>query len=342
MVIPLNLTYKGSLKPDLATFYCLNSDSEPEPVEIVNRLANTPTSSFSEGYASDAKPVNTTAYKLGRRQLHPASYCNAPFNVSCFYCKFSLSILPNSLTHNTCDDLQVEKSLENLANLYSEQNGYLELAMRYAKNILRGKWLWNNIDISSQVSICVTESGDQIALVDNAQELTWSNGWEKHQDELFKMSKLIAESLSSKKRCRLIVIATIHNDCTKEVYPSQLVKTTNDDQDFSMTAVGGGKLTVCLEMDKVNAGIQSIDDWINCEEPLRVNEYGSDKDRHLALRTPDNKKDIYALLTKTDEYIKYLEREKLNEDETSNEIHYVMALLVKGGVFNRKSEKEKK
>ncbi|MBM7070676.1 type I-F CRISPR-associated protein Csy3 [Shewanella sp. 202IG2-18] len=353
MDIPLSLSYRGSLRTSDATFSCVMSNGDIRPVEIRHHIANSSASSFTEGYFKQGVLAqDVTAYHLGRTELHPSPYCCVHFGTKQLLCEFSIKILSKSLKPNACDDPIVREYLKELAAMYAEKGGYYELAKRYAKNLLRGAWLWENIE-SESVTVVIKRCGQLLVKVKNAQNIDWDEGWDEYQSELSTLTELIANSFCSKGVCILNVAAYIDVEVLQEVLPSQLVPPESKRQEgkkrkiskeieFAKTTLANDQVTVCLRKAKVGAGIQLIDDWCSVGEPLRVSEYGADKYQHLAFRTPQLKNDIYALLPNVPDYIQLLKDNQLGDNPISQEIHFVMAILVKGAVLNRKSDKEDK
>ncbi|RLV60492.1 type I-F CRISPR-associated protein Csy3 [Parashewanella curva] len=344
MDIPLSLSYRGSLRPSDAIFYCKSPDSDIKlPVTIVKRIANSSSSAFSEGQR-DQSIKDISSYHLGRTQLHPTLYCHVPYEAKWLYCKFSLKFLFESRKPHAHDDLKVSKYLQRFAKSYKDRNGYHELAKRYAKNILRGQWLWKNIESDWPITLTIKRRGNLLIKVKNIQCLQWSDGWEDYQDELDELIDLIDTALSSTGVITLSIKAKIRAEKLQEVLPSQLVhseaeRRAGKEPTVAETSLNSEQMTVCFTKYKVGAGIQLIDDWIDTEDPIRVSEYGAVHGLHIALRTPRNKQDVYSLLPKVPFYIRFLRYNKLGEDEISNKIHYLMSMLIKGGVFNRKSDK---
>jgi CRISPR-associated protein Csy3 len=81
--------------------------------------------------------------------------------------------------------------------------------------------------------------------------------------------------------------------------------------------------------------LRSIDTWYpNYEDfdtgPIAIEPYGAVTNLGVAYRNPKNKADFYTL------FDKYARGEALANE---NEEHYVMAVLVRGGVFGE-SDKE--
>ncbi|MCL1076916.1 type I-F CRISPR-associated protein Csy3 [Parashewanella spongiae] len=344
MKIPTHLSYMRSLSPSPALFFYKTDESDFNPIEVFSEGINGRMSGSAVAYNKDGKLKNVTANDLGHANLHASEYCYVPPKIKEFYCKFSLTIAPNSLSPYICNDQDLVMYLEKLAQCYAEKGGYQELATRYAKNILNGLWLWRNKK-SPKVDISVYDflSEQEVANTAGVQSLSWDGNWGKYHDELQKLSKIIAQALHNNEACELEVVATIRNRFMQEIYPSQLLPEENKvHKQLATTRVEDGSETTCLGRFKVGAAIQIIDDWHGGDKPLRVSSYGSVPERLVALRTPSNKKDVYSLLPKIIDYINFLESNNLGENETSNEINYLMAMLVKGDVLGMGSEKKSK
>ncbi len=260
------------------------------------------------------------------------------------------------MSPTVCHNSEVAENLEKLAKLYIERCGYSVLANSYARNILSGTWLWRN-KRSPSISICVKQLGGETINVDDAQKLKWDGNWNNHQNSLCKLEKIIECGLTSEDdNCYLEIIATIKNRFMQPIYPSQLVsdqdqtkkkeekvKQKEDKQykELASALIVGGTSSACFTQQKVGAAIQLIDEWYGGDKPIRVNHYGAVVDRGIAFRTPEKENDAYTLLTKVESYIQFLEINELGKCKTSDEIHFVMAMLVRGGVHNGFGKKNK-
>lgn len=80
-----------------------------------------------------------------------------------------------------------------------------------------------------------------------------------------------------------------------------------------------------MHSQKVSNAIRTIDDWYpNAEFPVATEPYGAVTTLGTAFRQPKEKQDFYSLF---DGWIK---DGKIPSD---NEQHYVMGVLIRGGVF---------
>jgi len=85
-----------------------------------------------------------------------------------------------------------------------------------------------------------------------------------------------------------------------------------------------------MHSQKVGNAIRTIDDWYSeeAERPIAVEAYGAVTNLGTAYRKPVLKNDFYTLF----------DRFALGESLAENEEHYVMAMLVRGGVFGQSSK----
>ncbi len=90
---------------------------------------------------------------------------------------------------------------------------------------------------------------------------------------------------------------------------------------------------------KIGAALQSIDDWWHedADKPLRVNEYGADREYVIARRHVTLKNDFYQLLRNTENWTESMTATQA----IPNDVHFIMSVLIKGGLFNCSSSKSK-
>lgn len=80
-----------------------------------------------------------------------------------------------------------------------------------------------------------------------------------------------------------------------------------------------------MHSQKVSNAIRTIDDWYpDAEFPIAVEPYGAVTTLGTAFRQPKQKQDFYSLF---DGWV------LKDEVPTSEQQHYVMAVLIRGGVF---------
>lgn len=63
---------------------------------------------------------------------------------------------------------------------------------------------------------------------------------------------------------------------------------------------------------------------------LRVNEYGADREYVIARRHTQSGNDFYQLIRRTEAWTEEMEKSK----SIPNDVHFIMSVLIKGGLFN--------
>jgi CRISPR-associated protein Csy3 len=234
---------------------------------------------------------------------------------------------------------ETRNTLVSFAEKYRELNGFDELARRISKNILMGKWVWRNRTCRS-LSIKVQTSDSQTLTVDKAFRLSWQGEWPAEaQGKLELLTKYLAKGLSDPTDLYYLdVTAKLDIGSGDEVYPSQEFldgKQENEpSKQLAKAMLNGEQETAVFHSQKIGAALQSIDDWWaeGADKPLRVNEYGADREYLIARRHPKNGNDFYQLVSRAENWIQAMEESESIPDD----VHYIMAVLVKANVFNNR------
>lgn len=218
-----------------------------------------------------------------------------------------------------------------VAQAYIEQDGFAELAKRYAVNIANARYLWRNRVGAEKIEV-VVDTGDGEPLVFDAQQFSLRDFNANHPN-LQKLAGKIADALCGRLPYLLISVeAYALVGKAQEVYPSEELILGNGKGDKSkiLYAVNG---TAALHSQKIGNAIRTIDTWYPGHDdssvgigPIAIEPYGAVTNLGKAFRTPKDKADFYTL------FDRFALGEKLAKKE---EEHYVMAVLVRGGVFGQ-------
>jgi len=343
MQLPRQLSFKRSINPSKGVFF-YHQDGGLHPLQVERIKIRGSKSGYSEAYSGDKLKGSVTPFSLGQGNPHTIDTCYLPPLAESLVCRFSLRISPNALSPDKCSDNVFKDSFIELIDQYRRLDGFYELAKRYAKNILMGSWLWRNRE-GNITSICVKTSNGNTYNIEKSHALYWDEVWpEESKVKLDNIAKEIEISLS-KKRCfwQCEVSAELKLPFCSEIYPSQCFVDNEDGNRSSkilLTTDINGKPAACFNADKIGAAIQMIDDWWDesCDLPLRVNEYGADPENLIARRHPQNNNDFYKLLMDIPSHINALN--VLNKrSEIPPNIHFLMSVLVKGGMFQGGAKK---
>lgn len=136
------------------------------------------------------------------------------------------------------------------------------------------------------------------------------------------------------------ITATLSTSFCQEIYPSQLFtdkeKQLNEaSKKLATIECPDGTRAACFHAQKIGAALQQIDDWWmeDADSPIRIHEYGADKKNQTALRHPVTQRDFYHLLSKTETYVDKLKSLADDSVITDPDVHFLMAVLCKGGLF---------
>ncbi len=122
------------------------------------------------------------------------------------------------------------------------------------------------------------------------------------------------------------VIAYSRLGAGQEVYPSEELVTEKKDRSKILYQTGG---IAALHSQKIGNALRTIDTWYpNAERPIAVEAYGAVTNLGVAYRKPTEKCDFYTL------FDQFGRGGLLNETDS----HFVMAMLVRGGVFGQSSK----
>ena len=214
---------------------------------------------------------------------------------------------------------------------YVQQHGFGELARRYAANLANGRFLWRNRAGAEQVEVTVeqmqngqaahTWSFDALAL--NTRAVGAINTEAKGLDEL---GQAMAAGLTGSQHVLLRITAFVRQGAGQEVFPSQELILDKDSAGKSKTLyhVDG---VAAIHSQKIGNAIRTIDTWYEGAEelgPIAVEPYGSVTTQGKAYRQPKQKLDFYTLLDN------WLLKDQVPPAEQQ---HFVMAVLIRGGVF---------
>jgi CRISPR-associated protein, Csy3 family len=148
------------------------------------------------------------------------------------------------------------------------------------------------------------------------------------QKGLQSLGDLITQGLAGASHVLLQVTAFARQGAAQEVYPSQELILDKDASKKSKTlyAVQG---TAGIHSQKLGNALRSIDTWYSDPDtislgPIAVEPYGSVTTLGKAFRRPVDKLDFYSLLDN------WLLKDVIPPVEQQ---HFVMAVLVRGGVF---------
>ena len=251
--------------------------------------------------------------------------------------QFTLKVLGGAGVPSACNNADYEARLASIVQSYVEEHGFAELAGRYATNLANGRFLWRNRIGAEAVEVEVSriESGkttDTVTFDGLEFSLRDFEAPSANNKDLEKVANWVEEGLSGKRFTLLEVTAFVRVGFGQEVFPSQELILDRDKAGKSKTLYRVDK-TAGIHSQKIGNAIRCIDSWYPADDdelgPIAVEPYGSVTTRGTAYRQPKKKVDFYSLLDN------WTLKDKVPEPGNQ---HYVMATLIRGGVFGEKQD----
>ena len=280
--------------------------------------------------AKDQDPAKLDA-AIENPNLQTVDVAALPAEADTLKVQFTLRVLGGAGTPSACNSAAYQAKLLATVEGYKQQQGFGELARRYAANLANGRFLWRNRAGAEQVEVTVeqmkngqaahTWSFDALAL--NTRAVDAINTEAKGLGEL---GEAMAAGLAGSQHVLLRITAFVRQGAGQEVFPSQELILDKDSAGKSKTLyhVDG---VAAIHSQKIGNAIRTIDTrYEGAEElgPIAVEPYGSVTTRGKAYRQPKQKLDFYTLLDN------WLLKDQVPPVEQQ---HFVMAVLIRGGVF---------
>lgn len=280
--------------------------------------------------AKDQDPAKLDA-AIENPNLQTVDVAALPAEADTLKVQFTLRVLGGAGTPSACNSAAYQAKLLATVGGYKQQQGFGELARRYAANLANGRFLWRNRAGAEQVEVTVeqmqngqaahTWSFDALAL--NTRSVGAINTEAKGLDDL---GQAMAAGLAGSQHVLLRITAFVRQGAGQEVFPSQELILDKDSAGKSKTLyhVDG---VAAIHSQKIGNAIRTINTWYEGAEelgPIAVEPYGSVTTQGKAYRQPKQKLDFYTLLDN------WLLKDQVPPVEQQ---HFVMAVLIRGGVF---------
>jgi len=250
--------------------------------------------------------------------------------------QFTLRVLAGAGTPSACNNAEYQAKLTRTVRNYVATNGFAELANRYAANLANGRFLWRNRVGAERVQVNVAQ------IKDGKADRLWSfDALAQHlrkldalDDQVKSLGAVIADGLAGTGHVLLQVIAYVRLGAGQEVFPSQelILDKGSTKKSKTLYQVGErGREVAAIHSQKIGNALRTVDTWYEGAQdlgPIAVEPYGSVTTQGRAYRQPKQKQDFYTLLDD------WLLKDKAPPTEQQ---HFVMAVLIRGGVFGNAS-----
>ena len=242
---------------------------------------------------------------------------------------FTLRVLGNLHIPSACNNPAYQERISNAVQTYAGEFNFEELAKRYATNIANGRFLWRNRVGAENIEIRVKSKSLENDLLFNAYDYS-INDFLKLDKKIEALAAIIQQGLGGQGFAFVEIDAYVKLGSGQRVWPSQemVMNIPKGEKSRHLFHLAG---CAAMHSQKIGNALRTIDTWYGDGDdltPIAIEPYGSVTHRGQAERRhPHN--NFYSLRDRW-----FLRDETLTEKEQ----HFVIAILVRGGVFSEKGE----
>ncbi|EMI19653.1 CRISPR-associated Csy3 family protein [Rhodopirellula maiorica SM1] len=330
------LAFERKLAPSDARMYSTTweqrNDDNEQPLCLVEKsVRGTISNRLKTGKGDDPAKIDAG---MKSPNLQKVDACSLPEEHDTLIVRFSLKVHSNLGDPTACNSAEFRESLLSQVNAYLQETEAEELGKRYATNLANGRFLWRNRVGAEEVEI-------NVKALAGTDDQHWDfdamsiplNNFDIDVAEVASLGHQIAQTLRGEKDFLLLqVTAKVKVGSAQEVFPSQEIvqdaPSGKGAKSKFLYSVGG---IAAMHSQKVGNAIRTIDTWYSddAEKPIAVEAYGAVTTEGKAYRDGSMAPHFYKLFDSW----------SIGKEVDSEQRHYLMAMLVRGGVFGQ-SEKE--
>lgn len=330
-VVASVLAFEKKLVPSDGYFYgtTWENRSEQTALKLIEKsVRGTISNRLKPAIQNDPMKLNAEVEKAN---LQKVDACSLAENQDTLKLSFTLKVMGGVENPSACNNEIFFKSYQDVAKNYIQKYGFSELAKRYALNIANGRFLWRNRVGAEKVEVVVT-SNDQAAVTFNAFDYSLHD-FENVDSKVQALADQIAQALKGELPYLLIKIeAYALVGAAQEIYPSEELVLDKGKGDKSKVLYSVNDVAA-MHSQKIGNALRTIDTWYpeydEKQMAIAIEPYGAVTNLGKAYRTPKDKKDFFSL------FDQYALGEMLENEQQE---HYVMAVLVRGGVFGQSAK----
>ncbi|MBL6987683.1 MAG: type I-F CRISPR-associated protein Csy3 [Methylobacter sp.] len=326
------LAFEKKLVPSDGYMYGTNWDNRNEvrPLRLQEKsVRGTISNRLKPAIQNDPQKLNA---EVEKPNLQRVDACALEPHQDTLKLHFTLKVLGGITQPSACNNALFKQSYSTAAQTYIDTHGFTELAARYATNVANARFLWRNRVGAENIEV-------QVNAKNNSVNQSWTfdasqiglREFGVTNPEVNELANLMANTLASEDGFLLLdVNCYVQMGKAQEVYPSEELVLDKGKGEKSKILYSVNDIAA-MHSQKLGNAIRTIDTWYpdftNANQsagPIAVEPYGAVTNLGRAYRTPKDKQDFYTF------FDAWARGEQLNNIEDQ---HYVMAVLVRGGVF---------
>lgn len=332
------LAFEKKLVPSDGRMYGTVWDKRTEestPLKLIEKsvrgtISNRPNKKDKKAFEDDPAKLDA---KVENPNLQTVDVCSLGTDQDTLKLYFTLKILGGMKIPSACNNAVFLQSYQKAVGNYIEKEGFRELARRYAVNIANARFLWRNRVGAEDIEVRVNalNKGAEKSWLFDATQITIKK-FDADDPKINSLAERIAAALSSEDDFLMLEITCFARvGRAQEVYPSEeLVLDKGNNKSKKSKILYSVDDIAAMHSQKIGNALRTIDTWYpefgseTSAGPIAVEPYGAVTNLGKAYRTPRAKQDFYTFF---DNFARGGDLQRI-EDE-----HYVMAVLVRGGVF---------
>ncbi len=326
------LAFEKKLVPSDGYMYGTQWDNKEQttPLKLIEKsVRGTISNRLKKAIKDDPAKLNAEVEKAN---LQTVDVCALDVDQDTLKLHFTLKVLGGVQQPSACNNALFKQSYTAAVLDYIEREKFTELGRRYALNLANARFLWRN-------RVGVENIEVQIKALNKGNEQTWTfdatkfstRDFQINDNEVNSLGDRIAQALASKDDFLMLEInCFVQTGKAQEVYPSEELVLDKGKGKKSKILYAVNDIAA-LHSQKIGNALRSIDTWYpefddieSSAGSIAIEPYGAVTNLGKAYRTPKDKKDFYTYF---DNFARGGKLDRI-EDE-----HYVMAILVRGGVF---------
>lgn len=326
------LAFEKKLVPSDGYMYGTTWDdrSEVTPLKLTEKsVRGTISNRLKAAIQNDPQKLNA---EVEKPNLQRVDACALEPHQDTLKLHFTLKVLGGITQPSACNNALFKQSYSTAAQSYIENRGFTELATRYATNVANARFLWRNRIGSENIEV-------QVSAKNKTVNQSWTFDAAQFNLRVFdaptaavsELADLIANVLASEDDFLLLDInCYVQVGNSQEVYPSEELVLDKGKGEKSKILYEVNSIAA-MHSQKLGNAIRTIDTWYpdftdqdQTAGPIAIEPYGAVTNLGRAYRTPKDKQDFYTF------FDVWARGEQLARVEDE---HYVMAVLVRGGVF---------